>query len=263
MGHYRVGEFAAPAGEVSRLAAQAALIAEQERATLASLGLPATGRGIEVGCGPAFFAEGLARALPGIDLWGIDVDPYVVLEASKRLQVVRGDANALPFGAGRFAFAYCRLFLRHVSDPAAVLAGICHIVEPDGVVAAIDVSDTSLLLDPLPADFAAIASARHDWFTRRGGNFDMGHQLPGLFVRAGLKDVRVGTIAVTTTQSGTRAFADIVLTPFLQAAAAVLDDDARVAAASSAVDRWCADPAAFGIVTLFVVSGRRPVVIDR
>jgi SAM-dependent methyltransferase len=258
MGHYRVGEFEAPQGEVVRLAAQAELIAEQERVALRAVGLPDAGVGIEIGCGPGFFAEGLARSLPGVDLWGMDVDPYVVREARQRLRVIRGDANALPFATARFDFAYSRLFLRHVSDPKAVLGEIARVVKPGKVVAAIDVSDASLLLDPVPADFAAVAAARHEWFDRRGGTADMGHKLPGLFVRAGLGDVQVRTVLLDTAAGGAGAFAQIVLTPFLQAAESVLNDPDRSGAAKRAVDEWTADPAAFGTITLFVVSGRVP-----
>jgi SAM-dependent methyltransferase len=257
MSQYRVGKFAAPAQEVSRLQAQAELVAAEERRALIDVGLPTHGRGIEVGCGPGFFAAELARASPKLDLLGLDVDPYVVAEARQRLRVIRADANNLPLAARSFDFAYSRLFLRHVSDPAAVLAGMTRIVKPGGRIAAIDLSDSSLLLDPLPPDFAAIVAARREWFDRRGGNADMGHKLPGLFVRSGLEDVRVKIVRYDTTAGGAKAFSDIVLVAFLQAAQSVLPDSARWQAAAAAIERWTADPAAFGVISFFVVSGRR------
>ena len=256
MGHYRVGEFKEPESEVARLAAQAEIIAAQEREALLAVGLPTTGRGIEIGCGPGFFAAALARALPEVDLWGMDVDPFVVLEARKRLRVVRGDANALPFAPAHFDFAYSRLFLRHVSSPMAVLEGTARIVKPGGVVAAIDVSDASLLLDPIPDDFAAIIAGRRAWFDRRGATADMGHKLPGLFARAGFADRQLRPVLLDTVAGGAAAFAQIVLTPFLQAAESVLNDPVRIAAATRAVQAWAADPASFGTITMFVVSGR-------
>jgi SAM-dependent methyltransferase len=258
MGHYRVGEFDAPAGEVARLGDQARVIAAEERAALAGVGLPATGRGIEVGCGPGFFAEALAAENPGMNLHGLDYDPFVLEQARTRFPVVRGDANALPFAAASFDFAYSRLFLRHVSDPLAVLSGIAALVKPGGCVAAIDSSDVSLLMDPVPADFAAIVAARREWFDRRNGTADMGHKLPGLFTRAHLRDVRVRTLVLDSARVGTAAFAQIVLTAFLQAAESVLADPARISAASAAVAAWKDDPAAYGAITLFVVGARKP-----
>jgi SAM-dependent methyltransferase len=258
MGHYRVGEFEAPAQEVSRLADQARVIAVKERAALTDVGLPTTGRGIEVGCGPGFFAGELARESPGLALCGLDYDPFVLNEARSRLPVVRGDANALPFAPGSFDFAYSRLFLRHVSDPLAVLRGIAALVRPGGAVAAIDSSDVSLLLDPTPADFLGIAAARRAWFDRRHGTADMGHQLHGLFVRAGLRDVRVRTVVLDSATVGRAAFCQIVITAFLQAAESVLNDQPRMAAANAAIAAWRDDPAAYGAITLFVVGAVNP-----
>jgi hypothetical protein len=270
MGHYKVGEFNAAQreGEVARLAEQARAIAVMERAALRDVGLPRSGVGIEVGCGPGFFAQGLTQALReelargsdrsvDLSLVGVDYDGFVLREARSRLPVVRGDANALPFAPASFDFAYSRLFLRHVSDVDGVQAGISALVRPGGVVAAIDSSDSSLLLDPMPAGFAAIAAARRHWFDSRGGRADMGHMLPGVFVRAGLHDVRIRTIVIDTSTLPRAAFSQIVLAAFFQAAESTLGDPARLADASAAVADWVNDAAAYGTITLFVVGGRR------
>jgi len=219
MDQYRIGEFEAPRAEVSRLQGQAQLISAQERAALAAVGVPTSGRGIEIGCGPGFFAEGLRRDDLGRKIVGVDVDGYILREARRRLPVVRGDGRlALPFRPASFDFAYSRLFLRHVQDPQAALAGMGALVKPGGCLAAIDGSDASLLLDPGPDDFAAVAAARHEWFNRRGCSADIGHRLPGLFARAGLGSVKVKAVVLDSASVGREAFAQVVLTPFLQAA---------------------------------------------
>ena len=259
MDQYRVGSFEAPRDEVSRLRGQAQLIGVQERAALAAVGLPTRGRGIEVGCGPGFFAEDLRRDDLGRKIVGLDVDLFALREARHRLPVVRGDAavGALPFPEASFDFAYSRLFLRHVADPARALAALAALVKPGGSVAAIDSSDISLMLDPVPQDFAVIAAARSEWFTRRGCTANVGHRLPGLFVRTGLRDTRVRTVVLDTATVGAATFAHIVLTPFLQAAQPVLDEPARLAAATAAVERWAAAPDSYGAIMLFVVGGKR------
>jgi SAM-dependent methyltransferase len=259
MDQYRVGSFEAPQAEVARLQGQAQVIAVQERAALAAVGLPVRGRGIELGCGPGFFAEGLRRDDLGRKIVGLDIDPVALREARHRLPVVRGDAGAaaLPFPDGSFDFAYSRLFLRHVDDPARALRGMIALVKRGGSVAAIDSSDASLLLDPVPTDFPVIAAARAEWFTRKGCSANVGHRLPGLFARAGLNQVKVKTVVLDSATVGRETFAHIVLTPFLQAAQPVLDEPPRLAAATAAVERWVASPESYGAITLFVVGGRR------
>jgi SAM-dependent methyltransferase len=258
MDQYRVGSFEAPRAEIARLQGQAQLIAVQERAALAAVGLPTRGRGIEVGCGPGFFAEGLRRDDLGRKIVGLDIDPLILREARHRLPVVRADAaaGALPFPGGSFDFAYSRLFLRHVADPARALEAMRALVKPGGCLCAIDSSDISLVLDPVPTDFPVIAAARSEWFTRKGCSANVGHRLPGLFVRGGLRDVKVRTVVLDSGAVGREAFAHIVLTPFLQAAQPVLDEPARLAAASAAVERWVAGQDSYGAITLFVVGGR-------
>ena len=256
MGHYRVGEFDAPAGEVARLAAQADVIAGREQAALAAVGIPADGLGIEIGCGPGFVAAGLARSRPGLRLFGFDIDAYVLAEARKRLPAIRGDANHLPFADASFDLVSSRLFLRHVSDPLHVAREMARLVRPGGCLAAIDGSDASLLMDPVPADFAVITEGRRAWFDTRGATADMGHKLPGLWQHAGLTDIRVQAVVVDSRTIGLPAFAEIVLTPFLQAAAESAERT-RYEAAASALQAWGRDPASFGSITLFVVGGRK------
>jgi len=258
MDEYRVGSFEAPQAEVSRLQGRAQLIAVHERAALAAVGLPTRGRGIEVGCGPAFFAEGLRRDDLGRKIVGLDIDTAGLREARHRLPVVRADAaaGALPFPDGSFDFAYSRLFLRHVADPPQALQAMRALVKPGGCLAAIDSSDASLLLDPVPTDFPVIAAARSEWFARKGCSANVGHRLPGLLLRAGLGDVKVRTVVLDSATVGKEAFAHLVLTPFLQAAQPVLDEPPRLAAATAAVERWAAAPDSYGAITLFVVGGR-------
>ena len=258
MEQYRVGEFEAPRAEVARLQEQAQLLSAQERAALSAVGIPTSGRGVEIGCGPGFFAEGLRRDDLGRKILGLDVDHFILREARRRLPVVRADGRgALPFRPGSFDFAYARLFLRHVEDPAAALQGMRALLKPGGCLAAIDSSDASLLLDPVPADFAAVAAARREWFTRRGCSADVGHRLPGLFARAELANVRVKAVVLDSATVGRETFAHTVLTPFLQAAQPVLNDPARLAAATAAVERWTGSTESYGAITLFVVGGRR------
>jgi SAM-dependent methyltransferase len=254
---YRAGEFPAPADEVARLAAQAAAIAADEQAALAGLGLR-DGRALDVGCGPGFFAGGLQRAQPGLKLLGVDIDPVVLPHARSILPVVRGDVAALPFAEESFELVYARLLLRHVSDPLGALRAMVRLARKGGWVAAIDGWDASLHLHPPPRGFEVVAAARARWFRERGCCGDIGRRLPELLSAAGLGQLRVTSLQIDAQRVGVAAFNQIVLGPFLQAAAQALPPGhAPLADARAAVSRWTDDPAARGSLTLFVAAGQR------
>jgi SAM-dependent methyltransferase len=215
---------------------------------------------LDVGCGPGFFAGGLQRARPGLRVVGVDVDPFVLPAALATLPVVRGDVAALPFAERVFDLVYARLFLRHVPRPGRSVRAMARLVRPGGCVAAIDASDASLWVVPRPPGFDAIAAARARWFRNRGCSGDVGHRLPGLMIKAGLRAVRVASLHVDTALIGPEAFAWIVLEPFLQAAADVLSDPPVLADARQAVQQWTTHPAASGSITFFVAVGQRPPV---
>jgi SAM-dependent methyltransferase len=56
---------------------------------------------------------------PLLDITGTDIDPMMVRKARDRgLNVVQGDAMALPFDDGAFDIVYCSFTLLWVNDPA-------------------------------------------------------------------------------------------------------------------------------------------------
>ena len=255
-GRYRAGTFSDPAKEIERLQMQARFIAAREQAALLRVGLPLEGLGLDVGCGPGFFADGLQREHPGLEITGMDIDPIAVAEARRRLKTaIRGDINAMPFGIERFDFAYARLFLRHLPDPGLALAEIAACVKIGGRILAIDSADASLLLDPMPDGFKAVVSGRRQWFAERGCDGSIGYKLPGLFARSGLKDLAVETVVVDTQSVGREAFSKIALAPFLHAAEAVLGAGPHMVYATEAVERWAQAEDSFGTITLFIVGG--------
>jgi hypothetical protein len=69
--------------------------------------------------------------------------------------------------------------------------------------------------------------------------------------------VKVKAVVLDSATVGRETFAHTVLTPFLQAAQPVLNDPARLAAATAAVERWTSSTESYGAITLFVVGGRR------
>ncbi|MDD1772050.1 MAG: class I SAM-dependent methyltransferase [Methanomassiliicoccales archaeon] len=79
---------------------------------------PFSGRptALDVGCGPGLVMDLLS---PLMDITGTDIDPMMVRKAKGRgLNVVQGDAMALPFDDRSFDIVYCSFTLLWVRDPA-------------------------------------------------------------------------------------------------------------------------------------------------
>lgn len=254
---YALGEARDEAAEITRLQQQAAVAFQAERDALIALGLPETGSVLDVGCGPGFFAAGLREARPQLVITGLDSDPRTLMRAAAQLPVERADAYALPFSAGTFDFVYARMMLRHVSDPARVVAEMHRVVRPGGTVAAADSDDGTLVVDPEPPGFAEVRAARHATHDRRGTDVFVGRRLHRLLRDQGLADVQVRPLMLSSSRIGAGAFAAIVM----KAATEMVDEDLisveRVRHASDSIVRWGKRDDVCGVITAFVAGGRK------
>jgi ubiquinone/menaquinone biosynthesis C-methylase UbiE len=90
-------------------------------------------RVLEVGCGGGNVLERVAAHRVGLDL-----SPWILAKARARLggaaQLVRGDAQALPFADGAFDRVFCSEVLEHLLEPEAALAEMRRVVAPGGWV---------------------------------------------------------------------------------------------------------------------------------
>lgn len=70
----------------------------------AHYGLKPGERVLDVGCGKGFLLYELTQAVPGIDVFGLDISIYGVANAKPEVQprLVVGNARALPFRSGSF-----------------------------------------------------------------------------------------------------------------------------------------------------------------
>jgi SAM-dependent methyltransferase len=108
----------------------------------------------------------------------------------------------LPFPDDSFDLVTCQTLLIHVSDPAAVIAEMCRVARPGGLVLACEPNNVSraLLFDSMsakdPAD-AILARVRFQLLCERGkaalgeGDNSIGDLVPGLFSAGGLVDLSV------------------------------------------------------------------------
>jgi demethylmenaquinone methyltransferase/2-methoxy-6-polyprenyl-1,4-benzoquinol methylase len=64
----------------------------------------------------------------------LDDDPRL----AERIELVRGEAEALPFGDGEFDHLTFTYLLRYVDDPAATLSELARVVKPGGRIASLE-----------------------------------------------------------------------------------------------------------------------------
>jgi SAM-dependent methyltransferase len=252
---YAVGQFREPDAEMERLRRQAD-VAAIEQAAMERIGLPETGRVLDLGCGPGFAAQRLRRHRPGLTLVGIDRDRPTSTLARDHMPVVMGQGEALPFASGAFDFVHLRLVLRHVPDPAAILREAGRTLRPDGRLGALDTDDGSLVLHPVPDGFAEVLAARQRSFQRRGADPLIGRKLPRLVEQAGFVDLQIVALPLTSFDIGPALFAAIVLAPVADVVDPDLCPREQVVRVAEAVRAWGGRADVFGMITAVLIGAR-------
>jgi SAM-dependent methyltransferase len=123
-------------------------------------------RWLDVGCGNGAFTELLVQRCAPAEVHGIDPSDAQIQfaqgrPAAKAAQFRIGDAQALPFDAGRFDAAVMALVIFFVPDPVQGVAEMVRVVRPGGWVAtyAWDVLGGGFPLAPLLEELKALGSA--------------------------------------------------------------------------------------------------------
>ena len=120
---------------------------------------------LEVGPGPGLTTDLLRTRVPRVT--AIEIDPRLAEALRQRtlgqgVDVVTGDATAMPFQAARFSAVVSFTMLHHVTSPELqdrLLAEVCRVLRPGGVFAGSDstasflfhlahLGDTMVLVDP-------------------------------------------------------------------------------------------------------------------
>ncbi len=119
---------------------------------LARLGV-ASGKLLDVGCGPGNIAWKIAQRWPQIHVVGLDysinmVRAASVAVASSAARFLSGDAKRLPFSDNSFDFVLSNSVLHHLQDPIPFLNEMARVAGANGVVILRDLRRPGRLIFP-------------------------------------------------------------------------------------------------------------------
>jgi demethylmenaquinone methyltransferase / 2-methoxy-6-polyprenyl-1,4-benzoquinol methylase len=107
-------------------------------------------RMLDVGCGPGEFTRLAVRHLRSAEAFGLDLTPAMLREARRllaptpegsRIRLVRGDAQRLPFAAGRFDLVLSGFVARNLPDLAAAYREFHRVLRPGGTVLTLEITE--------------------------------------------------------------------------------------------------------------------------
>lgn len=251
------------ANELRRLQAQATAMLDTEIAQLQVLGFGHGKRILEVGCGPGFLTGPLSDLAGDAGGVGIDTSTELLAAASAivapmhpNVEFREGNAYASGLPDASFDFLYSRLVFQHLSRPLDALIEARRVVRPGGRVCISDVDDGFLALEPCPPAFARLTQRAIAAQAKNGGDRLIARKLPALMRAAGLTNIRLDGLTVTSIDVGLARFLGIT-THFK----AIQVGDAEAMELVEELSRFAAlpiDEQPFGMVVAFFATGDVP-----
>ena len=152
---------------------------------------------LDVGCGPATITADLAEAVAPGRVIALDGAPAALQAARATLkargladcvELVDGDACALPFADASFDVVHAHQVHQHVADPVAALREMRRVTRPGGIVAARDSVYSAKAWYPQPPALERWRRVYMSTARANGGEPDAGSRLLSWFRAAGLSE---------------------------------------------------------------------------
>ncbi len=184
--------------ELNRLKAQVELFWEKELKRYKEFGLKDGMSVIELGCGPGFLIEKLMDAFPGMEITGMEVDPFLVRYAGDYLQtkgftrckVLLGSIMDTGLPGNSFDFAITRLVLEHLPDPVHAVKEVHRILKPGGKAVFIDNDfEMHMMTSPHVLELRELYEAYCRARYAEGGNPKIGRELPIILKKGGFSNL--------------------------------------------------------------------------
>jgi ubiquinone/menaquinone biosynthesis C-methylase UbiE len=233
-----------------------------KRHTFTLLGVQAGHHLLDVGCGTGEDVRALARLVGSNGrIIGLDIREELIAAARKRIadtdlpvEYYVSDVYRLNFADNAFDGCRADRVFQHLSDPHKALMEMIRVVRSESSVVVADPDWETLVIDA--ADRAV---------TRRILNFNcsfahgwMGRQLPGLFRRAGLREVTTIPVTHVVTDFALADYLFFLQDAVKEAQAAGLITNSEAIAWLDDLTKASGEGYFFSALTLFVVGGRKP-----
>ncbi len=214
-GSYAFSQNPDRARELDRLRHQALAAWPTEEAWLKNRGLADGMHVLDIGCGPGFVSEKLARLNPAGVTVGLEPDPELAHLAGKRFDAIpglslhQGSLAHNHLQESYFDLAYARFVAQHFGSPQAEMAHIFRLLKPAGQVVLADVDDGLTLVYPELPELLEVMRLSDKLQAEAGGDRRVGRKLPALLTAAGFTDVGFDILPFTSRQLGRHALFDL------------------------------------------------------
>jgi ubiquinone/menaquinone biosynthesis C-methylase UbiE len=193
--------------EVERLRQQLMMTWEKEARDLRWWGLTDDMSVLELGSGPGFVTEQLARLVLGGKVTGVEYDALLIDKAQDYLrgnaagtwEIVQGNVMSMDFPDNTFDFAYGRYLFQHLPDPVGAVGEVLRVLKPGGKLVIADVDDQLNIFDPPASDEIKAVDERVNKAMQqdqasKGGNRLVGRSLLRILEQGGFESLDIEAI---------------------------------------------------------------------